>query len=156
MKVDAGLWINHERTLIVITFPDGEKTLELSSHLGPLPEVDKGPGAVFDRAATMLLNRFYTEIIGAIRDAEAILIFGPGEAKHELRQHLERARLGAKVVGVEAAGPMTDAQIADKVREQFQSVKIPGRPTSSREDSTPTRPKAGIPLPTHARQEQRS
>ncbi len=156
MKVDAGLWINHQRTLIVITFPDGVKTLELRSHLEPR---ESGPDAVaagFDRPATMLRNPFYSEIIGAIRDAEAILIFGPGEAKHELRQHLERAGLGGKVIGVEVADLMTEGEITIKVREQFQSLKTQGRPSSSRKASFPTRPKATSPLPNHARQEQRS
>jgi hypothetical protein len=48
-----------------------------------------------------------------------MLIFGPGEAKGELQQHLERAELSERIVGVETADKMTDRQIAAKVRLHF-------------------------------------
>jgi hypothetical protein len=55
-----------------------------------------------------------------MRDAEAILIFGPGEAKGELRKRLERNNLGGRIVGMETVDKMTDRQIAAKVRRYFQ------------------------------------
>jgi stalled ribosome rescue protein Dom34 len=116
MLVSAGLWIDHVKALIVITFEGGEKKLAILSHVEPQPEADAGRQRTF----TGHLNRFYAEVIKAIRDAESILIFGPGEAKVELRNHLDRACLGAKVVGVEPADEMTEPQIAAKVRERFQ------------------------------------
>ena len=131
MKVNAGLWIDHLKAMIVITFEGGEKKLEILSHADSLPGRING-GLATDatqplrteegrkRAYTVQLNRFYTEVIGAIRDAEAILIFGPGEAKEELAGHLGRARLGDKVIGVEAAERMTDPQVAARIREHFQ------------------------------------
>jgi hypothetical protein len=54
-----------------------------------------------------------------IRDAESILIFGPGEAKGELEEHLERNNLGGRIVGIETVDKMTDRQIAAKVRQYF-------------------------------------
>jgi hypothetical protein len=51
---------------------------------------------------------------------DAILIFGPGEAKGELEKRLASKRLGAKVVGVETADKMTDHQIEAKVRQHYQ------------------------------------
>ena len=125
--------------------PRREKKLELRAQEPPA-----------GRAATTFLNQFYTEVIEAIRDAEAILIFGPGEAKTELRQHLERARLGSKVIGVETADKMTDPEIAAKVREHFQSVQVPGTPASTRKVDTPSRSKAGGPLSSPSHSEQRS
>ena len=53
---------------------------------------------------------------GRSRDAESILIFGPGE----LKKRLERNKLGGRVVGVETMDKMTDNQIAAKVRRYFQ------------------------------------
>jgi hypothetical protein len=58
-------------------------------------------------------------VIASIRDAESILIFGPGEAKDELKAHLERKNLGGRIVSVEAVDKMTDRQIAAKVRQHF-------------------------------------
>jgi hypothetical protein len=58
-------------------------------------------------------------VISHIREAEAILVFGPGEAKGELEKRLESKGLGRRVVGVEAIDKMTDRQIAAKVRQRF-------------------------------------
>ena len=54
-----------------------------------------------------------------MRDAEEILILGPGEAKGELKKRLARENLGGRIVGIEAADKMTDPQIVAKVREHF-------------------------------------
>ena len=134
----------------MITFPGGEKKLELRSHVETPPP---GPGP---HPTQGLLNRFYAEIIGAIRDAETILIFGDGEARIELRQHLERARLGHKIIGVEAAERMTVPQLAAKVREQVPSVPSQGTPASTRKPETPARSTAGSAHSTYSHQEQRS
>jgi hypothetical protein len=70
-----------------------------------------------DRHFTGQLGTYYDEVIAQVRDAEAILIFGPGEAKGEFKARLEHAGLGARLVGVETVDKLTDRQIAAKVRE---------------------------------------
>ena len=55
-----------------------------------------------------------------LRDAEFILIFGPGEAKGELRKRLEKSKLGGRIAGVETVDKMTDRQIAAKIRQYFE------------------------------------
>jgi len=55
-----------------------------------------------------------------MRDAESILIFGPGEAKGELRKRLEKDNLGGRIVAIETVDKMTDRQIAAKVRQYFR------------------------------------
>jgi len=57
------------------------------------------------------LNIYYDAVIAGIRDAEAILIFGPGEAKGDLKKRLERDKLGGRIVGIETVDKMTDRQI---------------------------------------------
>jgi hypothetical protein len=47
------------------------------------------------------------------------LILGPGEAKGELEQRLERKGLSGRVVAIETDDKMTNRQIAARVREQF-------------------------------------
>lgn len=105
MIVNAGVWIDNLKALIVIVFDGGEKKLEIQAEPGPRPGQ---------------FTRFYTEVIQVLRDAESILIFGPGQAKEDLRAHLQRARLQDKVLGVEPAEAMTDPQFMEKVRERFQ------------------------------------
>lgn len=72
-----------------------------------------------DRRFTHYLDQYYDEVVERVRDAESILIVGPGEAKGELRERLTRQGLQARIVGVEAADKMTDRQIAALVRERF-------------------------------------
>ncbi len=70
------------------------------------------------------LNIYYDAVIAAMRDAESILIFGPGEAKDELRKRLERNNLGGRIVAIETVDKMTDRQIAAKVREHFPKSRL--------------------------------
>jgi hypothetical protein len=72
-----------------------------------------------DRQYTAHLNRYYDEVISCIHDAESILIFGPGEAKQELKNRLAREGLATRIVGIEAADKMTAPQIQAKVRRHF-------------------------------------
>ncbi len=65
------------------------------------------------------LNIYYDEVVSCIRDAESILIFGPGEAKGELKKRLEKDNLGDHIVGIEPADRMTDPQVVAKVKEHF-------------------------------------
>ncbi|WP_339385358.1 hypothetical protein [Aetokthonos hydrillicola] len=71
------------------------------------------------RTFTGELNIYYDAVIASIRDAESILIFGPGEAKDELKKRLEGKNLGGRVVGIVTVDKMTDRQIAAKTRQHF-------------------------------------
>ena len=65
------------------------------------------------------LHKYYEKIVSRIRDADAILILGPGEAKGELKTCLEGEALGGRIVGIETVDKMTDRQIAARVRQKF-------------------------------------
>ena len=65
------------------------------------------------------LNAYYDEVIAAIRGADSIQIFGPGEAKGELEKRLEHEGLKAHIVTIETVDKMTDRQISAKVREHL-------------------------------------
>ena len=134
MKTNAGLWIDHRKAAITIVSGEVEKTMEIRSN------VDKQPGRIAGvrstppheaqqvkaddirgRKFTGHLNQYYAKVIAAIRSAESILIFGPGEAKGELKKRLERAKFGGHIMAMETADKMTDRQIAAKVRECFDN-----------------------------------
>ena len=74
---------------------------------------------VRDRQFANRLNSYYAEVIAVIRDADAIQIFGPGEAKGELEKRLEHEGLQGRIVDIETVDKMTDRQIAAKVRQHF-------------------------------------
>ena len=80
-----------------------------------------------DRKFENQLNKYYDEVIAAIRSADAIQIFGPGEAKGELEKRIERDGLKAHVLVVETTDKMTDHQIGAKVRGYFLSDVLKSR-----------------------------
>jgi stalled ribosome rescue protein Dom34 len=126
MKKVAGLWIDHRKVVIVIVSDEGEETKQIESGMEKHVRFSGGSRAEEgkaddqrDRQFTGHLNTYYDEVIAHIRDAESILIFGPGEAKGELEKRLASKGLSGRVVGVETVDKMTDRQIAAKVRQHF-------------------------------------
>jgi stalled ribosome rescue protein Dom34 len=68
------------------------------------------------------LQEYYKQIIDAVRDADSIIIFGPGEAKHEFAKDLGREKaLSGKIAAVETVDKMTEPQIKAKVKKYFMS-----------------------------------
>jgi hypothetical protein len=55
-----------------------------------------------------------------MREADSLLILGPGEAKGERTKRLERHHFSGRIVGSETVDKMTPRQIAAKVRQYFQ------------------------------------
>ncbi len=132
MKSKVGLWIDHKKTVIVFLTGEKQEIKLIESHVekhgrravgvrigGPFESQSLAAGDHRDREFLGHLDIYYNSVIASIRDAEAILILGPGEAKGELKKHLETKNLGGLVVAVETADKMTDPQIAAKVRQYF-------------------------------------
>ena len=132
MKTKVGLWIDHRKAIMVTVTEKGEEMGLIISRVEKQPRRSgdsplKGPYEPHhvqaqdsrQRALTGHLNIYYDAVIASIRDAEAILIFGPGEAKGELKERLEKHNMGGRIVGVETVDRMTDRQIAVKVRQYF-------------------------------------
>jgi stalled ribosome rescue protein Dom34 len=66
------------------------------------------------------LARYYDEIISHLRDAGTVLIFGPGEAKGELKKRLEKDKASVQLVTMETTDKMTEPQIVAHVRHHFE------------------------------------
>lgn len=63
---------------------------------------------------------YFDEVIRQVGQPESLLIFGPGEAKLQLKARLGRSsRLSDRIVGIETTDKMTDPQIAAKVKEHY-------------------------------------
>jgi hypothetical protein len=124
MKKQVGLWIDHSKTVIVSIVNGQEVTQEICSNIGKHVRYSEGMGTgedVVDRKFDNHLSAFYDEVISLLHDAGSILIFGPGEAKVELKNRLEHDELGGRTITIETADKMTDHQIAAKVREHFKN-----------------------------------
>jgi len=137
MKKIVGLWIDHRKTVIVSVTDKKEETRvirsEMEKHVrySGAAQEDSAEDQR-DKRFTGHLNKYYDQVISCVRDAESILLFGPGEAKIEIEKRLESEALGGRVVGIETVDKMTDRQIAAKVRQHFpkQSRRIKKMPKS--------------------------
>jgi hypothetical protein len=128
MNKQAGLWIDHRKAVIVILSGADEELKKIESGMEKHTRFKSG-GAdedgssedVSDRKFGNQLNEYYDRVIAAVRDADSVHIFGPGEAKHELETRMERAGLKNHIAAVETVDKMTDRQIAARVREHARS-----------------------------------
>jgi hypothetical protein len=129
----AGVWIDHRKAVVVVVGRAEEHTAQIVSNVEKHPERAgdsplKGsyesrqvpPDDRRQMALTGELNSYYDAVIAAVRDAESLLIFGPGEAKGEFKKRLEKSKLGGRISAVETVDKMTDPQITAKVREYFK------------------------------------
>lgn len=146
MKTKIGLWIDHRKAIVVAVTDKGEEIgLVISAiekqarrspgsrHSGSYEPQQVPADDSRQRAFTGHLNIYFDAVIASIRDAESIMIFGPGEAKGELKNRLERINLGGCIVSVETSDKMTDRQIAAKVRRYFAKAHSETEPTRNNE-----------------------
>lgn len=134
MKTAKGLWIDHRKAVVVAVTGEGEEVKEVLSHVekqrgrfegvrstAPYPAQLVPADDAQQRDYTGQLDTYYDQVNSHLRDAEVILIFGPGEAKGELVKRIEGSNLRGRIAGVETADKMTVPQIAAKVRKYFQT-----------------------------------
>ena len=140
MKTIVGLWIDHRKAIVVTLSDNGEQqTCEILSHVEKQLGRIKGKRSTTSfesqlvpkddsqqRGFTKHLKGFYDEVMACIRDAESVLIFGPGEAKGELKKLMQQNNLHDKVVVMEPADKMTEGQIAAKARDYFSNNTLKG------------------------------
>jgi len=123
-KIEVGIWIDHKEAVIAFASAengevkrvesDMEKHVRFSGAAAAATEED-----MRDRRFANHLKVYYDAVIACIRDADSILIMGPGEAKGELEKELKNLKLDERIVGVETFDKMSDRQVAAKVREHF-------------------------------------
>jgi hypothetical protein len=132
MKTQVGMWIDHREANIVFLSQDGEETQQIKSNVEkqlrrsgdsasdePI-EARRVPASDRREKGYMgHLSNYYGEIVSLTRGAESVFIFGPGEAKGELRKHFDKHNLCGLIVGFETADKMTKRQVIQKVREFY-------------------------------------
>ena len=136
MAARVGLWIDHRKAVIVAITETGEDIRVLESRVekqlrrggdsplkGPYDPQQVPADDSRQRTLTESLGAYYDAVIASIRDAAAILLFGPGEAKGELKTRLEKDGLDGRIVCTETADKMTDAEIAARVRQHFPDLR---------------------------------
>jgi hypothetical protein len=132
VKTEAGLWVDHREAVVVVLSKTGEQIRRILSNTESQPRRSGEPATGrFEHQAvpsddsrqreyTGHLARYYDDIISHLCEAGAIVIFGPGEAKGELKKRLEKEKPGAHVVATETTDKMTEPQIVAHVRHHFE------------------------------------
>ena len=123
MKTVLGVWMDHRKAVIARVTDNWDVTQVIESSV----ETRRGRLAgVREKGFTGHLHAYYDAVMAATRDAESILIFGPGDAKGELQSRLEKAELGGRIAAVQTVHRMNDRQVAAKVREYVHESGMPG------------------------------
>ena len=143
MKANAGIWIDHKEAVVVALTGSGEETNRVHSgsekQLHRLGEPAHGKFEALhvpaddsrQREYTGHLARYYDAIVKQLGDAGSVLIFGPGEAKCELKKQFVKHHGATRSIVLETADKMSDAQIVAHVRHHFH--RDPARQQTPRE-----------------------
>lgn len=138
MKKKAGLWIDHRKAVIVNIYDRKVEKMTLEStvekQLGRVNGVrslapfenrmvvaDNTQENIFKNS----LGKYYNLVCSKIKEAESILIFGPGEAKIELKKFIEKNNPANMIIEILTTDKMTDHQITAKVLSHFQIKNTP-------------------------------
>ena len=142
MKKYVGIWLDHREAFIVSLTKDQpalnskqemieriESNFEGRVRLSggsrnrnePYEPQEISVDSMAEDRFKLKIRQYYKQIMLRFRDADRILIFGPGEAKIELKKEIERTKeFKGKINKIEAADKMTKGQIAAKVRAFFK------------------------------------
>jgi hypothetical protein len=126
MNSQVGIWIDHKDAYLVFVGEGAPEAHHMESGVGKHVRYsghaseDGSADDQRDRQFAAHLDKYYDEVISHMEGAKSILLFGPGEAKGELKKRLAGKGLGDRIVGFETVDKMTDHQIAAKVRTHFQ------------------------------------
>ena len=125
MNKKVGLWLDHNKAVIVSISDTGEERRIITSKMDHYVRYSNsvpGDGSaedVRDQRYWNHLGEYYDKVIAHVGDAKSILIFGPGNAKHELQKRLESEGMSDNIVSIDDADSLTDRQVAKRVRERF-------------------------------------
>ena len=114
MKTKTGLWIDHSKAQIITITENVELVKVIESEVEQQPRDDQ------QNALTSDLNTFFDKVISYLGNATSILIFGPGEAKGQLKKRMEENKIDDRIAAVETTDSMTDGQLVAFVKEFFK------------------------------------
>jgi hypothetical protein len=124
MNHNVGIWIDHKKAVVVSASASGVTANTLESDVEPHTRYsgpqDGGGEKNYEARHGQHLDRYYDEVITLLGQPEALLIFGPGEAKLQLKERLSRSKtLSDRVVRIDTTDKLTDPQIIAKVKEHY-------------------------------------
>jgi stalled ribosome rescue protein Dom34 len=106
------VWIDHHEAILAI-FNDAHllREDEIFSEVGPHTHGGGWSQKRIEAHRHAVLDHFYDEIVQNLISADEIVIYGPGQAKHELHQHINRNRaLSQHVIGLVTTDKLSEHQ----------------------------------------------
>jgi len=132
MDRNIGLWIDHKQAYAIWS-QDGRVEV-IPSHIEPPAHYSGGTqlgGKLNQKADVELrhndrfrlqLNKYYQQVIVTLKNADSILIMGPGKAKIELEKAIKKNKsMQKRIRKVETADKMTKNQMIAYVRKFYQN-----------------------------------
>ena len=122
MSHKVGIWIDHRKAVVVLASSDLVTAKTVESDVGPharyseraadptpdSPQTGRGEKKYAERNRQSL-DRYYDDAISQMGQPEALLIFGPGEAKLQLRERVSSSKvLPELAVEIESTDKLTD------------------------------------------------
>jgi len=129
-KLNAGVWIDHRDAVIISLLESGDETKRVPSNVEKQLRRSGEPEGSFEalkvpsdisreRDYMGHLAHYYDKIVADLHEAGAILIFGPGESKNELKKRFEKDKAADHVIVMEVTDKMTEPQMVAHVRHYF-------------------------------------
>ena len=124
MGHDVGIWIDHERAVIVRASGESTMSETVESGVGGHPrfggELVDGGEKKYEERHGQNLDRYFDAVIDKLAGPERLLIFGPGEAKGELERRFRHSKAHAGCrVDVETTDKLSESQVVARVKEYF-------------------------------------
>ena len=124
MGQGVGVWIDHKKAIIVSIAAGEVTTRTLTSDVEAHPHYsgsqEGGGEKKYEERHNQDRDRYYDDVIGQLGKPDAVLLFGPGEAKLQLKARLARSKMSSEsIVAVESTDKLTDPQIVAKVKEHY-------------------------------------
>lgn len=133
MDRQLGLWIDHKQAYLI---RNGAKKVEIipsnvkrrehytgGARIGGSYNQNLDSELRHNDHYQQQLEKYYTQVIKTLRQADSILIMGPGEAKLELKKALQKhGDLRSRLVKVEPADKMTVNQMLAHVRLFYEEL----------------------------------
>jgi len=136
MKMEKlyGLWVDHGKAVIVSLMNENHKVIHVESDIeGHFRLKDDSQSispsnlqgntieSKMDSRYRNHLNIYFQHIIDLLKDAKRLFIFGPGEAKIELKKMIEKNKqFSNKISDIETTDKLTEPQIVAKVKKYFR------------------------------------
>lgn len=134
MNHKVGIWIDHRKAVMVLASSDLVTAKTVESDVGPHaryseraayptpdgPKTGRGEKKYAERNRQSL-DRYYDEVISQMGQPEVLLIFGPGEAKLQLKERISNSKaLSGLAVEIESTDKLTDAEIVAHVKQHYR------------------------------------